>query len=184
MSTNGVSCKVSDIKVTKLANTNKYYYFNNSNVTDVTDTGFKLKALSSSWSNKDKWLNRIALTNLVSENVTMTFNLKASGPMKDGKFMIELGGNTVMINFKNPNITANVNGIGHEWAEAPATGATYGNINAKIVRNNGNIKVYINDALIRDFDNCGAGGLVTFSVFNEDVSTQDVVIELSNLEIK
>lgn len=184
MSTNGVSCKVSDIKVTKLANTNKYYYFNNSNVTDVTDTGFKLKALSSSWSNKDKWLNRIALTNLVSENVTMTFNLKASGPMKDGKFMIELGGNTVMINFKNPNITANVNGIGHEWAEAPATGATYDNINAKIVRNNGNIKVYINDALIRDFDNCGAGGLVIFSVFNEDVSTQDVVIELSNLEIK
>lgn len=184
ISTNGVSCKVKDIKLTKTGNIKNFYSYNKTNVTDITENGFKLRACNSGWDNKDRYINRVMLTKSVEENVTMSFNLKASAALIDGKFMIDLGGNTVMVNYKTDKISANVNGVGNDWQDVRAEGATYQDLKVKIVRNNGKIIVYINDVELRNFDGAQTGGLVAFSIFNADAAFKDAVIELSNLVIE
>ena len=184
ISTNGVSCKVSEIKLTQTGIKDKFYALNQTNITDITEAGFTLKACNGSWGNKDNWINKIALLNSVNENVTITFNLKSSGTLGDGKFMIDLGGNTVMINYKNDKISANINGIGHDWDTGTMVATYASDISVKIIRENGNIKVFIDDKLFREFDNAASGETLGFSIFNENEAYKDVIFTLSNLEIK
>ncbi|GEM_PF-5485033 len=183
ISTNGVSAKVSDIKVTQKESSKAFYYLNDTYIKDVTTNGFKLIAAQGGWNNKDQDINRISLLKKVDNNVALTFKLKASKTMTDGKFMAELGGNIVMVNYKNDVISCNINGIGHDWDDVAANGATYNELTVKIIRNEGNIKAYINDIELRNYDNAQSGDYVKFSIFNEAEADKDVTIELSDLSI-
>lgn len=182
ISTNGVSCKVSDIRLTR-GEVADWFYTNTSNVTGVSENGFTLKSGSAnySWDKKDNYINRIVYTAGVAANCTVEYDLTLSGTMQDGKFITIIGGKSVMINDANGAISCNVNDVGYDWAaDSVASADVY---KVKIVRADDNIKVYINGTLIKDYNSAGSDGGLEFWVFNNTAGEEDISATVTNLTV-
>lgn len=101
--------------------------------------------------------------------------------MKDGKFIVSLGNDKVMINNKNGAISGNIIG----WDEG-ASDANFKAMHVKIVVKGKTIQLFINDALIKTQErgNESASEYIDFYVFNTEEGDKEVVASVSNLTIK
>lgn len=175
--TNGVSATVSNIKVTDVEDDYTYYYLNDSNFTNVTDNGFTIKADNDGWDNGDRYINKIRYNDGLIADGTIEFNASYSATMTDGKFMITVGSERVMINNKNGVLSVN----GNNFAETPLPDATYTSFKVKIERIGTELKIYINDTLSLTL--VSTGSELSFNIFNTNENDKDVTVTVSNLVI-
>lgn len=150
-----------------------------SNVTNVSDTGFTLRAANNSWSNE--YYNAITIADAVEGDVEITFDLAFSAAMSDAKFIIQLGGQRVMINNKTAGITANI----INWDESVLEGVTFAGMSLRIVRTGGEISLYVGDAQTPICTNTGtvSNTALTFWFFNQNGDQADVTATVSNLYV-
>lgn len=187
-STNGVSAKVSNIVLTQ-GEIADWYYTNSANITDVTKNGFTLVAFDGpgdGWDNVDgRQASKIYLTEQVPGDVTVTFDLTFSAGMTDGKFMIMLGGQRVMLNNKisvSGGLSVTINQNGEDWSESTISNENALTMKVKIVRTGTELNVYVNDVLIKSATCDDSSGL-SFGVFNNTAADKEVTVTVSGLTV-
>ncbi len=180
ISTNGVSCTVSDVKITDGEVKQYALYYDNGNVS-TTDNGFAIKSYTDGWSNVDR--NRVTVQN-VAANCTVEFDLAFSGAMEDGKFAAQFGDVRVFVNNKGV-LSCTINNTSNDNWNTSDIGEL-ADLHLKLVRNGGTISVYVNgnDTAVHTYGNAGTNETdLKFWVFNEKTNDADVTATVSNLVI-
>ncbi len=101
--------------------------------------------------------------------------------MKDGKFVVSLGNDKVMINNKNGAISGNI----INWDEGTSD-ANFKTMHIKIVVKGKTIQLFINDVLVKTQERGSenVSEYIDFYVFNTEEGDKEVVASVSNLTIK
>ena len=176
-----VTATVSDLTMGAYEPEETWSYVDNGNITNVTDNGFTLRADDDGWNNGDNNVNKITATEAYEGDIEIEFTLSFSGTMGDGKFIIELGGQRVMINNKNGAISSNI----IDFNEAASDDASYTGLKVRIVRAGDTISLYINDGTepVRTNSGTASNSSVSFWLFNSSADDVDVTATVSNLTI-
>ncbi|MDE7083130.1 MAG: hypothetical protein K2O89_05435 [Clostridia bacterium] len=196
--TSGVSATLSDITVVNGTDTSNLttlgnLYTENYNA-KLTADGFVLKAGQEGWGNEKLTPggNQVNYTGAVTANTEITFKLAFSGGMSDGKFVIDVGGNKVMLNNKvsaSQGYGVNVQNIDNDWTAYGTFPTDIANeMYLKIVRANGQITVYVgatedNMTLLHTWANAGTDTGIHFYLFNGNSSEKSVTATVSELSV-
>lgn len=179
-----VTATLSGFSIGDYTSSEAWAYSNSTNVTNVTENGFTLRADDDGWNNGDQGINKILSTQEVSGDVTIEFTLAFSAGMTDGKFIIELGGQRIMINNINGG-TITVNIIGYDRDKEEIAGTQYAEFKVRIVRSGETISLYINDSAepVRTGSGAIGNSSLAFFLFNSTAEDIDVTATVSGFTI-
>ena len=180
--TKGASCVVKNIKLEKNTKTKNFYHTNDQYIKNITDNGFDIIARKEGWDETQKSFgSKCYLTKLYNNDKTIEFDLGFSKEMKDGKFVVSLGNDKVMINNKNGAISGNI----INWDEGTSD-ANFKAMHIKIVVKGKTIQLFINDVLVKTQERGSenVSEYIDFYVFNTEEGDKEVAASVSNLTIK
>lgn len=194
IATKGVSATVSDITVTD-GNPDlqyeKYWYYNGTNVTvDEEKDGdpITLKLANNGWTNKDHYLNRVLITDVLPENYAVEYDVKFSNRTTDTKLSLMMGDwQLFIVNKLNSNATFSGQLLkGNDWNNAHEVKAiaevpTYAHV--RLERNNNSIRYIVNDVIIAEASGAPAIRHLEFYGFNETPADETRTVEIKNITV-
>lgn len=148
-------------------------------LSNVTAAGFTMRAGTNGWTES----NAINYPAAHYGDVEIAFDLAFSAAMTDAKFIVQLGGQRLMINNVTAGITANV--VGFDGDKDVIAGAAYTGLKVRIVRTGTRLDLYINDSAEPVRTNSGgiSNGKLYFWMFNSTDADADVTATVSNLVV-